>query len=522
MRLPVTLSLLILLLGGCAVSPAPIEVPEGADASDEACVDLYQRMDAVVVEARVRDGGGAPVPGYPWLRSSRFIQAIAADLEPADYLAALLEHDRRARWLELSNLPGPVADSLVKQLPEDDAGSAVVRCGEQLTARLLETDSTLKTIRRAAVVPDEYVTWRRWAGVYPISRFFILGGVAIWQHGTRNEFVARAPATPAGVRFEPAWEGVLVNRPELADLVRDAPRDSLGRLQLTDTERDTLLAAHAPVIELDKDAGYNRIGEPLWQAPGLPTVNVARPLVYTAVTHTRFAGETVAQLNYVFWFSSRPKLSVLDLLGGRLDGMHLRITLHNSGEPMLLESMHNCGCYHQYYPLSGLQARDSPGYAEPPLVLPSPGPLEADERLVVRMLDRSHYVRRVYRMPAVPGRGIRYVMTDYDELRSLPVGDGRRSLFDEDGLVTGSERDERMLFWVSGVPNSGAMRQMGRHVTAFVGRRHFDAPDLLDRVFRPVPEVMLLPEYPWEIMPYPWEWMPWSPPPWSSPDMNMR
>ena len=34
-----------------------------------------------------------------------------------------------------------------------------------------------------------------------------------------------------------------------------------------------------------------------------------------------------------------------------------------------------------------------------------------------------------------------------------------------------------------GVPEPGAMRQWGRHATAFVGRRHFDDPDLLERYF---------------------------------------
>jgi hypothetical protein len=31
-----------------------------------------------------------------------------------------------------------------------------------------------------------------------------------------------------------------------------------------------------------------------------------------------------------------------------------------------------------------------------------------------------------------------------------------------------------------GIASAGAMRQWGRHPTAFVGRRHFDDPQLLD------------------------------------------
>jgi hypothetical protein len=34
-----------------------------------------------------------------------------------------------------------------------------------------------------------------------------------------------------------------------------------------------------------------------------------------------------------------------------------------------------------------------------------------------------------------------------------------------------------------GVPDPGAMRQWGRHATAFVGRRHFDDVNLVERYF---------------------------------------
>ncbi|MNC92616.1 hypothetical protein D3C83_90760 [compost metagenome] len=49
--------------------------------------------------------------------------------------------------------------------------------------------------------------------------------------------------------------------------------------------------------------------------------------------------------------------------------------------------------------------------------------------------------------------------------------------------MPGTERGERWLFWPMGVPEPGAMRQWGRHATAFVGRRHFDDPGLLERYF---------------------------------------
>jgi hypothetical protein len=64
----------------------------------------------------------------------------------------------------------------------------------------------------------------------------------------------------------------------------------------------------------------------------------------------------------------------------------------------------------------------------------------------------------------------------------LPGG-GRRSLYAQDAIVPGTERLERYIFWPMGIASAGAMRQWGNHATAFVGRRHFDDPFLLDRAF---------------------------------------
>jgi len=61
-------------------------------------------------------------------------------------------------------------------------------------------------------------------------------------------------------------------------------------------------------------------------------------------------------------------------------------------------------------------------------------------------------------------------------------------LYGPDGVVAGTERAERWLIWPMGVPAPGAMRQWGHHATAFIGRRHFDDPDLLTRLFEGYPE----------------------------------
>jgi hypothetical protein len=60
------------------------------------------------------------------------------------------------------------------------------------------------------------------------------------------------------------------------------------------------------------------------------------------------------------------------------------------------------------------------------------------------------------------------------------------AFIDEIGVVemaTADERGERYLFWPMGIKSAGAMRQAGSQPTAFVGRRHFDDADLVDKRF---------------------------------------
>jgi hypothetical protein len=84
----------------------------------------------------------------------------------------------------------------------------------------------------------------------------------------------------------------------------------------------------------------------------------------------------------------------------------------------------------------------------------------------------------------VSREGTLYTLRDENELRRLPLpGGGSRSLYGPNGLVAGTERGERFLFWPMGIASAGATRQWGHHATAFVGRRHFDDADLIERRF---------------------------------------
>jgi hypothetical protein len=65
-------------------------------------------------------------------------------------------------------------------------------------------------------------------------------------------------------------------------------------------------------------------------------------------------------------------------------------------------------------------------------------------------------------------------------------GRSKKSRFRPDEIVSGTERGER-YWWPMEGPESCALRPWGCHATAFVGRRHFDAPDMFEKYFEMKP-----------------------------------
>lgn len=225
-------------------------------------------------------------------------------------------------------------------------------------------------------------------------------------------------------------------------------------------------------------------GAPRWQADGVPTVESRVPIVYRYLSYTQWQGHVLPQLNYLVWFAERPRTGPWDILGGPLDGLIWRVTLNTQGQPLLYDSIHACGCYHQLFPTLGLSLRPAAlRLPEPPLLPQYAPPLRPGERLVIRLQSGTHYIQRVY---AAPADGRAYAWRDYRELYAIPAArQPARSLFGPTGLVPGTERRERFLLWPMGIPSPGAMRERGHHATAFVGRRHFDDANLLELFFEP-------------------------------------
>lgn len=481
------LLLLMFLAHGCAIVPGPTRsVHVGAGDELGGCADLFAALDRRVTRAQVADSGAFRVEGHPYLRVNRFLASFREEALGPEAFSAWIDRlqalDQEARRLELANLPPANAPAAGPAQHPRGAEAIIAACGDRLRAADFAAAERRAALRAELAIPGEYLTHWQLIGIYPLTRLFVSAGVSRWHAAAAMNFSTDPPAGWRSTRYVPE---TVHDRSSLLVAIAESSRDALGIPTYSAKARDALFRAHAPVWEVQTEGEFDRIGAPAWDKEGRLYVDTGRPQVYTLLSFTRFEGEVLTQLSYVIWFASRPKSHALDIYGGFLDGVNFRVTLGRDGEPLLYETIHNCGCYYAAYPTHRLSVREKIDHAEPPLIFAAPRPTSSSECLAVAMESRTHFVRHLYPTAcAAPKDAVTYRMADYNELRSLalPTG-GRRSMFGPDGLVAGSERLERFILWPTGVVSPGAMRQSGRHAVAFVGRRHFDDPFVLETMF---------------------------------------
>ena len=468
--------LVVTAIGGCARDP--LRESATLDPIRE-CASLFATDDARILHAGVRDAQYRAIPGHPYLRIDRFHAALTTRLgEPAaraTWLRQLAAFDATSRRIEHRNLAPATR-------PGADEIAALDRCAQRATAALLADDAAFTALLTRIRVDDNYSLWRRALGLYPLAAQFALRGVARLQAREGRYFSASAASNPDPVNGA-AYGFRDPEQPEhVAGLIAQAPRDALGVPVLDAAARARLFAAHSPVFAVAGDDVADRIGRVSATAARIH-VDVSDPVIYTYLTYTGFAGDVLAQLNYVVWFPARTARSAFDIYAGALDGITWRVTLDSDGSVLLADTMHNCGCYYMAFPGRALKPRTGiEEFAEPlwiPRTLPPPDP----GRRVIELSAGEHYVRGIRsahdELSVTPLREL-----PYEALKNLAVPEGSmRSLFGPDGLVDESARAERFVLWPLGIPSAGAMREAGHHAIAFVGKRHFDDPDLLDRYF---------------------------------------
>ncbi len=494
MRRALGAAIALLALGGCATlepfgshlaSPSP-QVRE--------CAEWYRQLDERTDAAGVRDAQDARVAGFPYLRANRLLAAMRADARSERAQEALgermLQLDLEARRFELRNLPpAPMAEERERRGAFDPgpAFERTISCGRLLQQLDFAKPASRAAMLERAAVPDDYLLAERVIGLYALTRIPFARGVRRYEAEVRDAF-ERPRATPAGatlLRYAPPPLGWPMTRSRAETILSVSSGNALGIPEPTEADLRDLLRAYAPSFEVEVQGDYDRFGELRWlRGEASPSVDAAHLAVYAHPAWTRYRGKTLLQLVYTIWFPERPPGSDGDLLAGKLDGFIWRVTLAPDGEPILFDSIHPCGCFHLFFPTPRARARPAPDDLQEWAFAPQALPRFAEgDRALVRIATRTHYAGRVSRVRGTDSL-VQYEIRPYGELRSLQRLDGgRSSAFGPQGLVPGTERAERWLFWPMGIRSAGAMRQWGRHATAFVGRRHFDDADLLEKRF---------------------------------------
>ena len=485
------------LAGATACAPVtfrPTQLPEPVSATAASCAEVIRSVDAAVFEAGVSDGMAARVDGFPYLRVNRFLASYAnddlTDAQFRDWMQRMARLALESYEFETSNLPSDDKQRLTRRLRRigtefSSPMQALAQCAKRLAKLDIEDPARREQLRAAAHMPDEYLTWQRVVGLYWITQLPFASGIADWHDSVRNTFaqpVSKLAVTGKLIHYAPPPVESLIDVRTILARSRENP---LGIPDPSGADREALFRVFAPTFVIDTAGDWDRPGRLGWHGSDFATVRVGEPLVYRRLSHTRYRGRALLQLSYGIWFTERPRHAGWDMLGGHLDGVIWRITLSPGGDALIYDSIHQCGCYHQFFPTPLAVLKPAPETLNETAFVPQTLPHVLPGMPVrVRLASGTHHIERVTVGESFSGATISYGFDDDNTLRSMPLADGgARSVFRPDGLVAGTERAERYLFWPMGVPEPGAMREWGRHATAFVGRRQFDDADVVARDF---------------------------------------
>lgn len=481
------LALFGLILGLTGCSPPRFIQPSTANLP---CAQRWDAMERQLEQQQVLDVASRRVPGFPYLRSNRFYAELAPTLDHPDQQQALLEQlrqlDLAARSGELQRLDPLARHQLLQQW--DSADDETLR--HQLTdcsARLLHQDRQQDTFypRLLAALPveDNYASWQRWVGFYPL----FVWPVDALAHNAHQEirhrlqqFDERSAAITVWTHYQPAGRRQLT-QPALSAVLNAARANPLAIYQLSASQLARLAHHYAPQLRLAGDGHNDRFGRVTVEHDQL-VVDTAQPTVYYYAGHALLQGVPALQLNYVFWYPGRYADEVSWIERGRFDGVTLRYTLDEQGQLLMVDLINNCGCYHGFLPSADhfeLQRLKQPQMA--PQVL-QPLPNTSSDVTLGFTFNRRHQLVQTVTAPPWPGTA--YQLRPYRELEQMATAHGpARSLFDSRGVVPDSRRVESALLFSMGISSVGSMRQRGNQPTTLVGRQHFDDPHLFDELF---------------------------------------
>jgi hypothetical protein len=478
--------------GGISTRPTVTDVDH-----TQACREWLDRLDEATMKVGVRDASSHPLDGFPFLRSSRFLQALGKRAtttdEQAQWQQLMAELDLEARSKEIRKLPDTALAFLsppnAPVSTREDLLTRVRICSSELSARTGVQAPTIAALRAAAQVPDEYSLLARSLGLFPLSSIPVTLLTERAKHRVASWYASPLEERPILGKLEhfAPSEQPLLSTDEISSILRASRENPLQVHSLSEKQELALAQAWAPVFWQDVAASHDVPGRVITGGER-PTVAPDQPTVYYYVSQAIVREQPVLQMNYVVWYTARSGNTPPWLEKGRLDGLTLRVSLDPHGKPFMLDAINNCGCYHFLVPrreaVLGVKPRNG---MFPPLVPQWLPELTSSQRLAVRVSSGWHQVERILATNGQTG-AIPYELVPYASLESFRDTQGATvSLFDSRGLVRGSERPERFLLYGMGIPHIGSMRQRGHHAIDFGNPEHFDDPYLFEKLFNFAP-----------------------------------
>lgn len=304
---------------------------------------------------------------------------------------------------------------------------------------------------------------------------------------------------------DPEFERFLIYAPDNGSSALADPRP--------EDNMKSLLQRYAPIIvqEIPVDPDYapqsDLIGALEWSREWDQIyVNVRQPVVYAYAQTRTIKGTPHRQLIYTHYYPEHPKLKFFDAEAGEIEGLTLRITLDSSCQPLVFETIYNCGCYHRLYVTEKLEAAARRDFGDPlkgkGFSIEKKVPGKIDLIVLEKLPDRLEGRRPVlycwgaYHLPGKAAIGLDsvplegeclgskiYRLEPYRKLEIMTDPDHPSSVFDRDGLVRGADRMEAYLLAPTGIFHAGTPRQRGTQLIHF-DQEDFEDPKLFEEHLR--------------------------------------
>ncbi|CZF81329.1 hypothetical protein [Grimontia marina] len=461
--------LLMTTLAGCATAPEPVLFSNSEAVCESRLSTYFEKVE------QERDFK------LPYHQDGRFPH-LAFDRFSTSFVDELNHPSAQAQWLNYVAQKGKLqlktALALMPVSPAEH--KLMMQCQERLVKESLDNPRFWNELKNTPqTVPTSYEHWKRVLGAYPVASLVAKGQIEDEQDRIKADF-GRTLTQPFryGEASSPMAQG------EVAKLLSEASKySSLNWPLLSDGESEVLLDRFSPLFLVETLSADDIPGALAMNDSINVYIDSRKPTLYRTVTYTRFHGKVLPQLNYVLWFPARTAKSRFDPYAGEFDAVIIRITLGEDGMPLILDSIHQCGCYHMVYALNPtlrFLERDDEKPIQNYLF-----PNTEGGRFEISLTGKEHMINAIHVMGNI-SPDIELESAELSETLVISDNQGNKhSPFDEFGILNESLRSERWFLWPFGVRSPGAMRQHGQHAIAFIGERHFDDAFILETLLSP-------------------------------------